>query len=328
MNAIRSLFLALAVSAASTAHAFDPLPQRAPEPADNPTTPAKVRLGLALFMDPRLSSDGTISCNSCHGLGKGGVDGQPVSDGVGHQQGVRNAPTVLNAAFMSAQFWDGRAASLEEQAKGPLMNPIEMGNPDADALVARLKGMPIYQKTFARVFGGSNPLTIDHLVQAIAAFERTLITPDSRFDRFLRNDPTARLSIQEQRGMQTFSTIGCLDCHSGVNFSGPAMAPGQGDYEAFPEHKDNMYVAMYHLDEDQGRFQVTGKEEDRHMFRVPTLRNVARTAPYFHNGSVPTLQEAVRVMAKTQLDMDLKDGDIADIVAFLKTLDGSPKPRP
>ena len=128
--------------------------------------------------------------------------------------------------------------------------------------------------------------------------------------------------------MQTFSTIGCLDCHSGVNFSGPAMAPGQGDYEAFPEHKDNMYVAMYHLDEDQGRFQVTGKEEDRHMFRVPTLRNVARTAPYFHNGSVPTLQEAVRVMAKTQLDMDLKDGDIADIVAFLKTLDGSPKPRP
>lgn len=328
MNKLHTLILALALLAVSSAHAFEPLPRRAPEPADNPTTPAKVRLGGMLYMDPRLSSDGTISCNSCHGLGKGGVDHQSVSDGVGHQQGVRNAPTVFNAAFQSAQFWDGRAPSLEEQAKGPLMNPVEMGNADAGTLVARLKGIPIYQKTFAQVFGGNDPLTIDHLVQAIAAFERTLITPDSRFDRFLRGDPTARLSLQEQRGMQTFSTIGCLNCHNGVNFSGPRLPQGQGHYEKFPEHGDNLHVAMYHLADDQGRFQVTGRAEDRHMFRVPTLRNVAKTAPYFHNGSVPTLEEAVRVMARTQLNLDLKDADIADLTAFLEALSARPDSRP
>lgn len=320
MRVMFLLFLALTVAPAG--YALEPLPEQPPIPQDNPMSAAKVALGRALYFDPRLSVDGTISCNSCHNLMKGGDDSpSPVSEGVGGQLGARNSPTVWNAAFMSVLFWDGRANSLEEQAQGPMTNPVEMGNPNVDAVVARLNQIPLYRKAFQRVFGGGDALSAKHLTQAIAAFERTLITPNSRFDLYLKGNKSA-LSDEEMRGMQKFEGMGCASCHSGPNFAGPLLPAGQGYYEKFPKVASSGYEKQYHLSDDLGRFNVTHKEEDKHMFRVPTLRNIARTAPYFHNGSVATLEEAVLVMGKTQLNKDLGPEDVKDLVAFLKTLTG------
>jgi len=318
------LLLCLALGSAAplaSAQSWPALPKQAPVPADNPQTPAKIELGKVLFHDPRLSSTGTVACASCHSVMEGGDDHRPVSIGVHGQAGGRNAPTVWNAAFHSAQFWDGRAATLEDQAKGPVTNPIEMGMSDLNKAVDRLQAIPGYAPLFEKAFGKGDTITVDNMAKAIAAYERTLITPDSPYDRFARGD-TRALTTQQVRGMKAFAAAGCTGCHAGAAFDGPSTAIGTPFLARFPTFTDNAYVAKYKLNEDAGRFENTGQEADRHMWRVPTLRNLAYTAPYFHNGSVKSLPEAVRVMGQTQLNTTLDDGTVADIVAFLDGLNG------
>jgi cytochrome c peroxidase len=297
------------------------LPETPPIPADNPQSAAKIELGKKLYFDPRLSSNGTVSCNSCHNVMAGGDDNRPVSVGVDGKTGGRSAPTVWNSAFLSVQFWDGRAPSLEEQAKGPVTNPVEMGMKDWNAVVKTLKAISGYEPLFKAAFKDENSITADNAVKAIAAYERTLITPNSPYDRYVKGDSTA-LTEQEVRGMNAFAEAGCIACHSGPNFSGPQLPMGTGLYHKFPTIAGSEYDTKYKLLEDTGRHQVTGKESDKNTWRVPTLRNVALTAPYFHNGAVPTLDEAVRVMAKTQLNKELTDKQVEDIVAFLNSLTG------
>ena len=321
-NAQRFFTAALGLCAVFEAAAFEPLPEQAPAPADNPITPEKVELGKQLFFDPRLSVDGTVSCNSCHNVMSSGTDNRPVSVGVAAQKGGRSAPTVWNAAFLSAQFWDGRAPTLEEQAKGPILNEIEMGMPDEQAVVERIKVIPQYVEQFRRVFGGENPVTYDNIAKAIATYERTLITPNSAFDRYVKGDKQA-LSDDAKKGMQLVKDLGCTGCHAGPDFSGSAnRKTGEGNFQKFPVFPGSEYDTKYNLLDDPGRYSVTKKEEDKHVWRVPTWRNVALTAPYFHNGSVKTLDEAVRVMAKTQLNKDLNEEQVKQIVAFLNSLTG------
>jgi cytochrome c peroxidase len=296
------------------------LPEAAPEPADNPTTQAKVELGKMLFMDPRFSSTGTVACNSCHNIMEGGDDSRSVSMGVHGKMGGRNAPTVWNAAFHSVQFWDGRAATLEDQAKGPVSNPVEMGMKDVETAMNRVRAIPGYKAYFDKAFG-ENSMTVDNAAKAVAAFERTLITPNSPYDRYVKGDKKA-MTEQQVRGMEKFAVTGCTACHSGPAFNGPSQKLGEGFYARFPTFSDNSYVSRYKLADDKGREQVTGSGADTNMFRVSTLRNITDTAPYFHNGSVNDLDEAVRVMAKTQLNKELADADVDDIVAFLGALTG------
>jgi len=297
------------------------LPDTPPIPTDNPQTAAKIELGKTLYFDPRLSSTGTISCNSCHNVMASGDDSRPVSVGVEGQKGGRSAPTVFNSAFLSVQFWDGRVPTLEAQAKGPVTNPIEMGMKDWDAVITRLKSIPGYAPMFETAFGGENPMTADNTAKAIAAYERTLITPNSSYDRYAKGDKTA-LTVQQLKGMNTFAELGCIACHSGPNFSGPNLPIGMGWFMKFPTFTGSEYDEKYRLMEDMGRFEATKKEADKQMWRVPTLRNIAFTAPYFHNGAVKTLDEAVRVMAKTQLNKNLSDEQVQNLVAFLNALTG------
>jgi cytochrome c peroxidase len=274
-----------------------------------------------LYFDPRFSETGTVSCNSCHNLMLGGEDNRAFSMGVHGKTGGRSSPTVWNAAFASSQFWDGRAATLEDQAKGPVVNPVEMGMSDVDAAMERVRAISGYEPYFVKAFGDDNPMTVDNAAKAVAAFERTMITPNSPYDRFVKGDKSA-LTAGQQRGMQAFADLGCTACHSGAAFNGPAMAPGTGFFAKVPTFADSDYVKKYDLMKDKGRFDVTGKDADAHLFKVPTLRNIALTAPYFHNGSVATLDEAVRVMAGTQLNKALTDEQVKDLVAFLDGLTG------
>ncbi|MDH5388048.1 MAG: cytochrome-c peroxidase [Gammaproteobacteria bacterium] len=308
------------ISTQVSANTWQALPTTAPAPADNPTTAAKVELGKMLYMDPRLSSTGTVSCNSCHNVMEGGDDSRAVSMGVKGQTGGRSAPTVWNAAFYSVQFWDGRANLLEDQAKGPITNPIEMGMKDHDQAMGVIKSIPGYKAPFEKAFG-KDSVNIVNAAKAIAAFERTLITPNSAYDRFVKGDKKA-LNKQQQKGMNKFAELGCNSCHSGAAFNGPKMETGTGFFQKFPTFANNSFVEKYKLTDDKGRAEVTGKKEDTNMFRVPTLRNISDTAPYFHNGSVATLDEAVRIMAKAQLNRDLSAQDTKDIVAFLGALGG------
>lgn len=314
----------------AVAYEWQALPDVAPAPADNPTTAEKVELGRMLYLDPRFSHTGTVSCNTCHNLMLGGDDNRPFSMGVHGRTGGRSAPTVWNAAFASVQFWDGRAATLEDQARGPVANPVEMGMIDVENAMDRVRAIPGYQPYFVKAFGNDNPMTVANAARAVGAFERTLITPNSPYDRFVKGDKAA-LDAQQQRGMQTFAEVGCTGCHSGAAFNGPTLAPGNGFFMKFPVSTDNAYVAKYDLLKDKGRYDVTGKDADLHLFKVPTLRNIALTAPYFHNGSVATLNEAVRVMARTQLNQTLSDRQAGDLVAFLNGLTGQfpeqPLPR-
>jgi len=282
---------------------------------------AKVELGKKLYFDPRISKSGAISCNSCHNVMAGGDDNRPHSVGVGGKLGGRSAPTVWNSAFYSVQFWDGRANTLEDQAIGPMTNPVEMAMASHDMVIDRLRRIPAYVAEFKTVFPASAEMTISDAAKAIAAYERTLITPNSRFDRFIKGSKGA-LNAQEQRGMKKMETVGCLACHSGANFSGPKLPVGQGFFMKFPLIAGSAFEKKYDLTKDLGRFEVSKDEKDKNLWRVPTLRNVALTAPYFHNGSVKTLDEAVRVMAKTQLGKDLQSDEVGDIVAFLKSLSG------
>jgi cytochrome c peroxidase len=301
---------------------FEPLPLKPPPaPVDNPATAAKTALGKQLFFDPRLSLDNTLSCNSCHDVSGNGTDSSAVSTGVGGQHGTRSAPTVWNAVFMSSMFWDARAKSLEEQAQGPILNPIEMGMPHKEATVERIRSIPGYRKQFAAVFGGDEPVTMENIAKAIATYERTLITPNSLFDQYLRGDNTA-LSKDALAGMHEFENLGCNRCHTGPAFAAPANMPrGDGFVEWFPAFASR-YDKELHLKDDLGINANISPRPHTGKWRVPTLRNIALTAPYFHNGSAKTLDKAVRVMARVQLNQELSDEQVKHLVAFLKTLTG------
>lgn len=297
------------------------LPEVAPAPKDNPTTAEKVTLGKMLFFDTRFSETGTVSCFSCHNVMEGGDDHRSVSIGVHGKKGGRNSPTVWNAAFHATQFWDGRAASLEDQAKGPVVNPVEMGMTDLPAALKRVQSIPGYKTYFDAAFGAGNSITIDNAAKAVAAYERTLITPNSPYDLYVKGDKSA-MTEQQVQGMKTFAVKGCIACHSGAAFNGVTTTTTSGVFMKVPTFSDNEYVKKYALDEDKGRYEATKKEEDKHLWRVPTLRNLTHTAPYMHNGKVKTMEEAVKVMAKIQLNTDLTEKETTDIVAFLGALTG------
>lgn len=316
ITAVVSLMLSTPVFAA-----WQALPEVAPAPENNPTTDAKVSLGKMLFMDPRFSSTGTVSCNSCHNVMEGGDDSRTFSMGVHGKTGGRNAPTVWNSAFHSVQFWDGRANLLEDQAKGPVTNPVEMGVAEIEHAMDKVRAIPGYKPYFDDAFG-KDSMTVENAAKAVAAFERTLITPNSPYDKYVKGDKKA-MNAQQVRGMETFAATGCTACHSGAAFNGPKMEFGQGFYAKFPTFTDNEFNKKYDLSADKGREEATGNASDAHKFRVATLRNITDTAPYFHNGSVNDLSEAVRLMAKTQLNKDLSDKDVKDIVAFLGALTGA-----
>lgn len=278
-------------------------------PQSNPTTPEKVQLGKMLFHDTRLSKSGALSCNSCHSLAAYGVDSRPTSIGHGFQTGERNAPSVYNSSLHFSQFWDGRAADLEAQAGGPILNPVEMAMDDEAKTIERIKSIPEYQQAFDKVFpDGQDSISYQNIARAIAAFERTLLTP-APFDRFLAGDGNA-LSAEEKAGLKTYMSYGCAACHNGVGVGGTL-------YQKFG------VISPYAHQKDTGRFQVTGQEADKYVFKVPSLRNVARTAPYFHDGKVWSLNEAVKTMAKTQLGKDITPEETAQIVSFLNSLTGT-----
>ena len=329
MTVFRSAFLAVilcviafTMPSYASVENFVPLPLVAPESKDNPSTPEKISLGKQLFFDARLSIDGTVSCNSCHDVQGNGTDSRATSIGVKGQLGDRSAPSVWNAAFLSAQMWDGRLPSLEEQAKGPILNPIEMAMPHPDAAVERIASIPGYVSQFTKVFGGDKPVTYDNIARAIAAYERTLITPNSRFDQYLLGN-TAALTRQELNGMEAFESLGCVRCHRGPAMAGPLLVTGEVFLQWFPAFP-NHYIDKYKLVDDLG--YNNGKDNElkvrRGKWRVPSLRNIANTAPYFHNGSVKTLNKAIRVMARSQLNRELSDYEADILEAFLKSLTG------
>lgn len=291
---------------------FEPVPSEAPAFKDNPTSPAKVELGQMLYFDPRLSQSHNISCNTCHQIGLGGGDGLPTSIGHKWQKGGRNAPTVLNAVFNTAQFWDGRAADLKEQAGGPIQNPIEMAITHTHA-IEMLKGIPGYKDEFQAAFPGEkDPVTINNVEKAIAVFEATLLTPNSPFDKYLRGDANA-LSGEQKGGLKLFIDKGCSSCHNGVNIGGNMYAPfGVVERPG----------ADILLPDDKGRFLVTKTPSDEYVFKVPTLRNIELTYPYFHSGKVWDLKQAVGVMGTAQLGAQLSDAEVARITAFLHSLTG------
>jgi cytochrome c peroxidase len=279
--------------------------------------PRKLELGRRLFHEAKLSGDGTVSCASCHNLASAGVDRRPRSLGIGGKEGSINAPTVFNSGFNFRQFWDGRAETLEDQAGGPLENPAEMGGTWPKA-VALLSGDPTYHTEFAALYpDGVQPKNIR---DAIATFERSLVTPNSRFDRFLRGDPTA-LNEREREGYRLFKQVGCVSCHQGMNIGGNV-------YQKLGI-MDNYFEARGHINNaDFGRFNVTHLEEDRFFFKVPSLRNVALTAPYLHDGTAKTLNDVVRIMARYQLGVQLDAAEEAAVVAFLRTLTGEYQGKP
>lgn len=292
----------------------DPLAALPEAPA---TDPKKVALGERLYFDPQLSADGTLSCASCHALDKGGTDSpRKVSLGIRGQEGPINAPTVFNATFNVAQFWDGRAATLEEQAAGPVANPKEMGA-DWGVVVDRLKADPAYTQAFAMA-GYVDGTTKANVTHAIAEYERTLVTP-SRFDRFAKGEVVA-LTDEEREGLGLFVSTGCTACHTGSGIGG-AMFQKMGLVKDYFALRGGALT-----DADLGRFNVTKQEADRHLFKVPTLRNVALTPPYFHDGQVETLEKAVEIMARVQLGRELAPNEIARITSFLKSLTGETLP--
>lgn len=286
---------------------FAPLPATIPAKAAGPPE-EKVALGRQLYYDTRLSKSQTIACNSCHDLAKYGVDGEPTSEGFKGQHGDRNSPTVYNAAANFVQFWDGRAPDVEEQAKGPVLNPVEMAMASDAEVIAVLKSIPEYVAEFQRAFPDArDPVTYDNVGLAIGTFERGLVTP-ARWDKFLKGDQSA-LTAEEQAGLSTFVEAGCPMCHAG-KLVGGNLYQRIGAMKPYPDTSD------------PGRFKVTKHEGDRMMFKVPSLRNVAMTAPYFHNGKVATLDQAVAQMGDYQLARQLSTQEVTSIVTFLKSLTG------
>lgn len=287
------------------------LPDKMPKSEND--TPEKIALGKKLYFEKALSINDSQSCNSCHDItnGKMGVDNEATSPGAKGERGGRNSPTSVNAGFHIAQFWDGRAPDLQAQAKGPILNPIEMGMPDEQAVLDKLVAMGDYPPLFAAAFpADSNPVTYDNLAEAIASFERTLISHD-RFDKFQNGDTTA-LSEQEQKGLDLFINTGCISCHNGATLGGNSY--------------QKLGVVKPYMPEDAtdiGRAAVTQNDAEKFFYKVPSLRNVAATAPYFHDGQVPKLEEAISIMAEVQLGKNLTEAEVADIAAFLNSLTGT-----
>ena len=306
---MRTLIISLlsigAIAAPATALAVNEPIQ--PIEAAKPKNADMVELGKMLFFDPRLSKSGFISCNSCHNLSMGGTDNLPTSIGHKWHEGPISAPTVLNSSMNLAQFWDGRAKDLKEQAGGPIANPGEMGFTH-ELAVDVLRSIPEYRTRFQQLFR-SDKIDIGMVTDAIAAFEETLVTPDSRFDKWLKGDKKA-LNQTESEGYKLFKESGCTGCHNGA-------AVGGGSYQKFGVHEPYKTKSKA-----EGRFAVTGKDADRFMFKVPTLRNVELTYPYFHDGAAATLEEAVDTMGRLQLGRTFSKEENAKIVAFLKTLTG------
>ena len=282
---------------------FQPIPALSPIPATNSMSAAKIELGKMLFFEPRISGSGVISCATCHNPALGYTDRIPRATGHDGQVGDRNTPTVLNSGLFGAQFWDGRAATLEEQALGPIEADIEMNMPIEEA-VNRLKEFPIYQEKFTAAFGGRNAIKPENMAMALAAFQRTLMTPNSPLDRYLAGDDNA-MTTQQKRGMKAFVDRGCIACHSG-----PALTDSRFHRIKVPGSTD------------LGRYLVTGNEQDKHAFKTPTLRNVALTYPYFNNGGTATLAEAIQVMGQEMLQVNLPRREVADIEAFMHALTG------
>ncbi|KXK34918.1 MAG: Cytochrome c551 peroxidase [Chlorobi bacterium] len=299
--------------AADASDMFGVLP--ATMPGAEHDTPDLIALGEALYHDVRLSINNTQSCNTCHDVtnGRSGVDGEPTSKGAKGERGNRNSPTSLNAGFQFLQFWDGRAADLAEQAKGPILNPVEMAMPSEKAVEDRLSGIPEYVEMFKKAFPNTRRnITYQNVASAIAAFERTLVSP-SPFDEYVKGNSEA-LTAKQKLGLQTFIATGCASCHNGPTFGGNTFQK----------------LGMLHpfASKDAGRYEVTKDPADSMMFKVPILRNIALTAPYFHNGSVPTLHEAVKLMAWHQLDKKLDENEIDVIVTFLEGLSDPKRTAP
>ena len=283
---------------------FEPLPALPPIPANNSLTPEKVELGKMLFFEPRISASGVISCATCHNPALGWTDRIPRAVGHGGQVGERNSPTVLNSGFLEAQFWDGREPDLEGQAVGPIADSVEMAM-ELDSAVERLTEFETYHEQFALAFPDEDaPIHIDNVAHALATFQRTLNTPNSPFDRYLRGDLSA-MDESQKRGMKAFVETGCIACHRGPNLTDSLF------------HRFELPGST-----DEGRFVVTGEERDRFAFRTPTLRNVAVTYPYFNNGTVDDLSEAVELMADQMLGRQLEQDVIDDMVAFMHALTG------
>jgi cytochrome c peroxidase len=297
----------------------------APVPADNfanllvaaeaitpPQDPNRVALGRFLFNDPRLSKDHEVSCSTCHILTKFGIDGKTVSTGFGGRQGRRNTPTVFNAATHIAQFWDGRAVDVEAQAAGPIMNPVEMNMPNEGAVVDALAGVPRYVEMFRAAFPGeAQPMSLKNVGEALGAFERGLVTT-SRWDKFIAGDHNA-LTAHERQGLGLFVQRGCIACHAGPQAGGMSFQK-VGTVFPWPNQKD------------EGRSEVTHFAPDRMVFKVPTMKNIAETAPYFHDGSAATLETAIRLMGHHQLGIDLPKDEVDAIAAWMRSMTGEPNP--
>lgn len=291
---------------------FKPIPEEPPALIENSLTPSKLELGTMLYFEPRLSASGLISCNTCHNIGTGGVDLQETSVGHGWQRGGRNAPTVFNAVFNLAQFWDGRAQDLREQAKGPPQAAIEM-NTTPERLEETLKSMPEYVALFKQAFPQEkDPVTFENTAKAIEVFEATLLTPDSRFDKYLKGDVRA-LTKEEQDGLKFFMDKGCAPCHGGINLGGTGYFP----FGVVEKPQVDITAG------DTGRFKVTGVKSDEYVFKSPSLRNIILTPPYFHSGKVWNVRDAVAIMGSSQLGISLNDDQVNAIVAFLKTTTGT-----
>jgi len=302
-------YVALQKTAASM---FGTLPLVAENP-NNPVTADKVLLGKKLYFDNRLSKDNTQSCNTCHDLETYGVDNLSTSPGNDGGLGTRNSPTVFNAALHISQFWDGREPDVEAQAGGPILNPVEMAMPSEKVVVERLSKIDEYNTLFSKVFpDDKSPITYKNIQDAIGAFERKLITP-SRFDDFIAGNLDA-LSTIEKDGLQIFISTGCVACHSG-NVLGGNIYQKFGLYDDYWKHTKSAKI-------DEGKFEVTKKESDKYVFKSPSLRNIEKTYPYFHDGSVNDLKEAVTIMAKVQLNKELSENDLNSLIAFLNSLTG------
>lgn len=322
---LTSLLLTTLISAPATAadalhqkatEIFSPIPTTPPQLKNNTITYEKIDLGKKLFMDPRLSVSGLISCHTCHNLTMGGDDNLETSIGHGWAKGPRNAPTVLNAVYNVAQFWDGRAEDLKAQAKGPIQAGVEMAA-TPEHVETTLNSMPEYVAQFGRAFPGEeNPVSFDNMAKAIEAFEAILITPAARFDQYLEGNLNI-INEQEKAGLALFIDKGCSNCHGGMNIGGTGYYPfgvvEKPGADVLPE-------------DDKGRYSVTQTASDQYVFRAPPLRNIDLTAPYFHSGTVWNLEQAVAIMGSAQLGIELKDSEIKSIVAFLKTLTGE-QPR-
>jgi len=322
-----SFSLIVMLLAAGTAHAaddllatararFQPIPPEAPALPGNPATPAKLELGRMLYFDPRVSANRPASCNSCHNVGLAGADGRETAIGHSWQKGGRNVPTAFNAVFNTARFWDGRAQGLDDRPTGRTFNPIEMALPQGE-LSQQLAAIPGYRTAFGAAFPGeAEPVTLANAQKAIAVFQATLITPNAPFDRYLRGDASA-LNAGQKEGLKLFISKGCAECHDGMNLGGTQYAPfgilERPGADVLPR-------------DDKGRFMVTKTVGDQYVFKVPQLRNIALTAPYFHSGRAWDLAQSVAVMAASQIGAPVSGEENAQITAFLESLTGE-QPR-